>query len=101
MPPLSLHLKDSDIISYAYLFKKLMFATKFKRRDFAQFEFNGKMVKSFYGDKEEQKKQVLVHSYKDESEFMVQIKGKNKNDSLFLIKNKKVKTVDHAIKMVV
>lgn len=71
---------------------------KFKRRE-GQFVFNGKKVSSFYGENQHQKEQVLVHQYESEFSFMVEIQGKGSKDSLFLIKNKKVKTVEDAIKM--
>lgn len=96
--PLQEQLTDSDIISYAYLFKKIMFDVKFKRRE-NLFLFNGKKVDSFYGDILAQKEQVLVHQYDSDHSFMVEIQGKGQKDSLFLIKNKGVKTVEEALKM--
>lgn len=38
-------LKDSDIISYAYLFKKVKYPIKFN--PLVDFKFNGKKVKGF------------------------------------------------------
>lgn len=62
-PPLSFKLGQLDIISYAYLLKKIVFPTVFERRKHKTFKFKNTAVDSFYADKEQQKKQVYVHHY--------------------------------------
>ncbi len=100
IPPFTKPLNDSDIISYAYLFKKIEFDIKFDRQKELLFSFNGKNVPSFYASNQQQKGQVFVHHYQNEDSFMVEIKGGKKGDSLFLIKNKGLQTVEEAFQLV-
>jgi hypothetical protein len=47
MPPLDLVLQDHDIISYAYLYKNLVYPEKFS--PVWAFEFNGKTLDGYSG----------------------------------------------------
>lgn len=57
---------DTDIISYAYIFKKLNFLNIFEREDNNEFLFNKKLVKHFFAKTKDQKKQVIVYNYENE-----------------------------------
>ena len=74
-----------------------MFDTKFERRN-NSFNFNGKIVDSFYAKEEKQKKQILVHNYKDQDNFIISIPDKSGGDAIYLIKSGKDLTVDDVIR---
>ena len=41
-PPLAVKMLEEDVISFAYLYKKIKFSSKFTRRVSKTFKFNGK-----------------------------------------------------------
>ena len=51
--------QEHDIISYAYLYKNLIYPIKFKKD--SAFTFNGKTVDGFYASTNSQKQQVFVN----------------------------------------
>lgn len=55
IPPLKLELQPLDIISYAYLLKKITFTVKFEKRLENTFKFKGQKVASFYATNLKQK----------------------------------------------
>lgn len=74
---------DDGIISYAYFFKKLLFDTPFEKKDIW---FNGSLVPGFYAKTKEHTQQVLVSEYKDDDNFIIELKTKSKKDHISLIK---------------
>ena len=93
-------MEDRSIISFAYLYKKLSFKTKFERRSSPEFAFNGKKVPSFWAQNEEQKQQIRVAFYHNQDDFCISIPDRETKDVIHLIKKKPVKTVDEALLIV-
>lgn len=93
-------LKPSDIISYAYLLKKLEFTVKFNKNENESFLFEGKKVPSFHAKDKKQKKQVKWFSYKSQDEFVISVDAKNPNDQIFLIRKASITSIDDAIKSI-
>ena len=85
-PPLEADLSPSCIISYAYFFKKLLFAFPFAPK---QVLWNKKKVPGFEGKNQDQKKQIVVNQYKDQENFIIEQKTKSLKDSFFIVKTEK------------
>ncbi len=80
---LDLQLDPKDIISYAYLFKKVEYKTQFKKDDVL---FNGKKVKGFIADNEAQRENIKIIKYENDDKFIIKLQLKDKNDELILAK---------------
>ena len=52
----------------------------------AEVEFNNKTVNGFRAATKNQKKQVLVHKYKDKDNFIVSLETKSANDRIYILK---------------
>jgi hypothetical protein len=93
-------LGDKDFISFAYICKSLKFINKFERRRDGSFRFNDQPVDSFYAKHLQQKQQIKCYFYEDPSNFIIKIRLDSNTGCLFLMKNKKIKTVRNAINTV-
>ena len=81
-PDLTFDLADDDIISYAYFYKKVAYATQFSRRAVA---FNGQQVQGFEA-RDGQKKTVEVIDYQSNDQFVIRLRLKDNADELILAK---------------
>ncbi len=77
------NLQADSIISFAYFFKMMKFNNPFNKTDV---NFKGVLVPSFEAKKLEQKRQVRVHSYKNDENFVIQLETKSQNDHIYFIK---------------
>ena len=92
-------------IAYAYLFKQLPFEWAFERMQHWGLTFAGRRVESFgisqlyRGQMNEVKaaSQVLIYDYKDDGDFIIELKTRSKADRLILAKIRPVGTLSATI----
>lgn len=80
---LDLKLSDTDIISYAYFFKKVEYLFPFETDDYINFKW--KNYKWFYADSE-QKKNIQILNYESDDKFIIKLTLKDNSDELILVK---------------
>ena len=83
-PALEANLSDVDIIAFGYFFKKLKFEYPFEKIN--EIYFNNKTVNGFRAATKNQKKQILVHKYKDPDNFIVSLQTKSANERIYMLK---------------
>lgn len=71
MPELNENISNTTIIAYAYLFKKVKYLEKFEKMP--EFTFDGKQVAGFGASNREQKKQISLHTYSNDDNFLLEI----------------------------
>jgi hypothetical protein len=82
---LNYRIGQSDLIVYSYLFKRVEYLHPFKTMNTL---FMGRLVKGFMNDsgQENQRTNVIVADYQHDDQFLIQLKLKNDQDQLFLLK---------------
>jgi hypothetical protein len=80
---LSISLRETDIISYAYFLKDVKYQEKFEKD---KIQFLGGNIEGFKAKNLNQKKTIKILKYKDDNKFIVKISLKDKADELILAK---------------
>ncbi len=80
---LQIELSSNDIISYAFFSKEVEYETSFENNSTM---FNGKKVKGFIANTEEQRKNVRIIKYENDDKFIIKLQLKDVNDELILAK---------------
>jgi len=85
------HIQADMLFVYAYLFKNLAFATPLLQKDGWGLSFDGQEVRHFglwkaFGEsrRKEQAKQVVIHDYQSDTDFVVELLTKAKDDRLII-----------------
>lgn len=94
---LSLFLRSTDIIAYAYFLKDMKYAEEFTKDTL---QFNGKTVTAFYAETKKQRKTVNIVTYKNDEQFIVSLKLKTNGDDFFLAKGYNMKNLQEALKTI-
>jgi hypothetical protein len=101
IPSKDLTPRPQDIVAYAYMFKHLEFGTPFE--DLSDpIDFNGAKIVCFGVDSgktapEKMLRQVNILSYKDQDDFVIELKTKSKGDRIILAKIAPAATVRQTI----
>lgn len=82
-PDLAIQLAPLDIISYAYLLKKVQYVTPFEIQDYS---FEGTPVKGFTALGADQKANVKILKYWNDDMFILSLALQDDSDELFLAK---------------
>ncbi len=80
---LKLKLGPTNIIAYAYFFKKVEYRTQFKEKKVL---FEKEMVNGFYAGTTQQKNNVRILKYWDDNKFIIRLILKDDGDELILVK---------------
>lgn len=90
-------LKDTDIISYSYFFKKVEYKEPFKEQSVL---FKNGSYKWFEVENDDQRKNVKILNYESDDKFIVKLDLKDNSDELILVKWYDMNSPDEAIKYV-
>jgi len=101
-------LGPGDWVAYAYLFKSLPFEWAFRRSRNSGMSFAGQNVQTFginqlLSEEENEvraARQVLVYDYRDENDFIVELKTRSEPDRLILAKVVPAATLEQTVRMV-
>jgi hypothetical protein len=80
---LDLRLTNNDIISYAYLLKKVKYKTTFTEK---KIKFINEDVQGFYAKNSEEKENIKIVKYWDDTKFIIKIQLQDNQDEIFLAK---------------
>ncbi len=94
---LRLELKDKDIISYAYFYKKVEYKVPFEEKNV---NFKWKEYKWFEAWNDKQRKNVKILNYENDDKFIIKLALKDDSDELILVKWYDMENPNEAIKKI-
>jgi len=94
---LQITLKDKDIISYAYFYKKVEYKEPF---DKTNIYFKWEYYKWFEAWNDKQRENVKILNYENDDKFIVKLNLKDNSDELILVKWYDMQSPNEAIKVI-
>ncbi len=91
--------ETNEFIAYAYLVRNLSFATSFER-DTHALKFSGKDVGAFSATTQKMRNQVVVHDYKNETDFVIELLSEQPGDRLLIARCKEKKTLQNTVESI-
>lgn len=88
---------SKDFVAYSFLKKEITFKKPLED-EFPRIAFNNKEYVDYFGLERTNSKNVLIHDYKNENDFIVELKCEDSLDQIFFVKAIDVKNLENLYK---